>query len=142
MPCNAAAAPLGAPARPLLRLAGQLCPHPLFRLVTARSLPQTARGAEAFTADSWVALQRRLVHMYEAGCIVDRIRPVQTPLQRTGEDHHAVIDAAEDSNTSYSSRTRASTSKQKNSDIVDAALAKTIIPKQNKSISSVGFLWG
>eukprot|EP00927_Polykrikos_kofoidii_P061490 TRINITY_DN56326_c0_g1_i1.p1 TRINITY_DN56326_c0_g1~~TRINITY_DN56326_c0_g1_i1.p1 ORF type:complete len:501 (+),score=93.90 TRINITY_DN56326_c0_g1_i1:168-1670(+) len=72
MPCRAASAPLGAPARPLLRLAGHLCAHPLYRLVTARSLPQVARGCEAFASDSWAALQRQMVHICEASRLVDR----------------------------------------------------------------------
>eukprot|EP00439_Symbiodinium_sp_Y106_P008678 s4625_g1.t1 len=44
MPCKSVRAQHG-PGCPLLQLAGQLCAHPLYRLTTVRSLPQTRRGA-------------------------------------------------------------------------------------------------
>ncbi|CAJ1389829.1 unnamed protein product [Effrenium voratum] len=50
---------------PLLQLAGHLCAHP-------RALPQMVQGAEAFTSDSWTALQRQLLNLSETGSSVDR----------------------------------------------------------------------
>ncbi|CAJ1461115.1 unnamed protein product [Effrenium voratum] len=57
---------------PLLQLAGHLCAHPLYRLATVRALPQMVQGAEAFTSDSWTALQRQLLNLSETGSSVDR----------------------------------------------------------------------
>jgi len=62
---------LGALTSPLSVLSGHLCAHPSYRLVTARALPQIARGAEAFASDSWAALQSRLVRMCEMGSLAD-----------------------------------------------------------------------
>ncbi|CAE7468871.1 tubd1 [Symbiodinium natans] len=81
MPCKSVRAQHG-PGCSLLQLVGQLCAHPLYRLTTVRSLPQTRRGAEAFTSDSWLALQRRLLQLSETGALVDRsVRRAAGPSQ-------------------------------------------------------------
>lgn len=72
LPCRSSQA-LGTPCCPLPRLASHLCSHAAYRLVTARGVPQVAHGAEAFSSDSWTALQRRILQMCERGSIMDRL---------------------------------------------------------------------
>eukprot|EP00913_Durusdinium_trenchii_P023649 g22219.t1 len=80
MPCKSVRKLYG-PGCSLLHLTGHLAAHPLYRLCTVRALPQVVKGAEAFTSDSWTALQRRnrarmaerrMVQLCEAGSLVDR----------------------------------------------------------------------
>eukprot|EP00928_Gymnodinium_smaydae_P048026 TRINITY_DN32074_c0_g1_i1.p1 TRINITY_DN32074_c0_g1~~TRINITY_DN32074_c0_g1_i1.p1 ORF type:complete len:473 (-),score=58.45 TRINITY_DN32074_c0_g1_i1:261-1679(-) len=122
MPCRGAHAPLGAPARPLLRLSGQLCAHPLYRLVTARSVPQVARGAEAFSSDSWVALQRRLVQLCTTGQTADG-PPLSAPADASTTTRNA--DAAPSGEGEPTAVTN-----------------KPVVAPSGKSVASAAFLWG
>ncbi len=48
-----------------------VCRHPGYKLLTVKSLPQTAIGSEAFTSESWEAILKHLYQMHITGSAID-----------------------------------------------------------------------
>ena len=86
MPCGSVRKLYG-PGCPFLQLAGHLAPHPLYRLTTVRTLPQIRKGAEAFTCESWTALQRRMLHLCENASMVDGPSAGTTEVRAVSRNH-------------------------------------------------------
>merc|ERR1711871_176840 len=137
LPCRSAAA-LGAALCPLPTLVSQLCAHPSYRLVTARALPQVSSGAEAFTSDSWAALQRRLVQMCESGSLLDRIAPSGASDAGYNRKASKAEDASKPAGSSASATAEPGSESARTSEPVSGRSSGTTC----KSVASAAFLWG
>lgn len=127
LPSRAGAGP-GGMASPVVALGGQLCAHPLYRLVTARSMPQVSQQARAFSTDSWQGMQRRMVQMCEVGSLADRL-PSREPAPSGGSGQ------GENSGSVVAASSRPSTARAD----VSTTPAPTV---PCRSVASAAFLWG